>query len=139
MLCSVELVEFICVSLMLKYNSLKDFLDEKKRQELSKKRLAEKLYYTVKKGSSEEILSVFKQCSECNVDFKEVKHDYLLEYFDTFRSGYSTPSILITRLIVSYQKNISVKAIQSFYNNIYYRNILNQEDLAEMTSLIIKD
>lgn len=139
MLCSVELVEFICVSLMLKYNSLKDFLDEKKRQELSKKRLAEKLYYTVKKGSSEEILSVFKQCSECNVDFKEVKHDYLLEYFDTFRSGYSTPSILITRLIVSYQKNISVKAIQSFYKNIYYRNILNQEDLAEMTSLIIKD
>ncbi|HHU4734040.1 TPA: hypothetical protein ACUE4D_005696, partial [Klebsiella pneumoniae] len=105
---------------MLKYKSLKDFLDEQKQQELYKKRLAEKLYYTVKKGTSEEILSVFKQCSESGLDFKQVKHDYLLEYFDTFRSGYNKPSILITRLIISYQKNISVKAIQSFYNNIYY-------------------
>ena len=114
---------------MLKYKSLKDFLDEQKQQELYKKRLAEKLYYTVKKGTSEEILSVFKQ----------VKHDYLLEYFDTFRSGYNKPSILITRLIISYQKNISVKAIQSFYNNIYYRRLLDDEELIELTSLIIKD
>jgi hypothetical protein len=37
------------VYLMLKYKSLKDFLDEQKQQELYKKRLAEKLYYTVKK------------------------------------------------------------------------------------------
>lgn len=124
---------------MLKYKSLKDFLDEQKQQELYKKRLAEKLYYTVKKGTSEEILSVFKMCSECNVDFKEVKYDYLLEYFDTFRSGYNKPSILITRLIISYQKKISVKAIQSFYNNIYYRHVLDEEELVEITSLIVKD
>lgn len=124
---------------MLKYNSLKDFLEVQKRQELMRKRLAEKLYYTVKKGSSEEILSVFKMCSECNVDFKEVKYDYLLEYFDTFRSGYNKPSILITRLIISYQKKISVKAIQSFYNNIYYRHVLDEEDLVEITSLIVND
>ena len=124
---------------MLKYKSLKDFLDEQKQQELYKKRLAEKLYYTVKKGTSEEILSVFKQCSESGLDFKQVKHDYLLEYFDTFRSVYNKPSILITRLIISYQKIISVKAIQSFYNNIYYRHLLDDEELIELTSLIIKD
>ena len=120
---------------MLKYKSLKDFLDEQKQQELYKKRLAEKLYYTVKKGTAEEILSVFKQCSESGLDFKQVKHDY----FDTFRTGYNKPSILITRLIISYQKNISVKAIQSFYNNIYYRHLLDDEELIELTSLIIKD
>ncbi len=36
-------------------------------------------------------------------------------------------------------KNISVKAIQSFYNNIYYRHLLDDEELIELTSLIIKD
>jgi hypothetical protein len=124
---------------MLKYNSLKDFLEEQKRQELLKKRLAEKLYYTVKKGTAEEIVSVFRQCSEGNVDFKDLKYDYLLEYFDTFRTGYNKPSVIIIRLIISYQKIISIKAIQSFYNNIYYRNILDEEELAEITPLIIKE
>lgn len=123
---------------MLKYNSLKDYMDEKKRQEQYKKRLAEKLYFSIKNGTSEDIVSVFKQCSESKLNFTEIKHDYLLEYFDNFRSGYNKPSILIIRLIISYQKNISSKAITSFYNNVFYRNILDDAELSELTSTIIK-
>jgi hypothetical protein len=36
-------------------------------------------------------------------------------------------------------KNHFRKAIQSFYNNIYYRHLLDDEELIELTSLIIKD
>lgn len=74
---------------MLKYKSLNDFLDDKKRKEQHRKRLADKLFHTVRSGSDPEIQSVIKECSESGLDFKDVKHDYLLEYFDSFHNRFT--------------------------------------------------
>lgn len=121
----------------MKYKSLNDFLDDKKRKEQHRKRLADKLFHTVRSGSSNEIQAVIKACSDADVDFKTIKHDYLLEYFDSFYNRTSnTPSILIVRLLISYQNKISHKAVLSFYQNIFYKHLLSDEELTELSSLI---
>lgn len=122
---------------VLKYSSLQEYLDDVKRREQHKKRLADKLFYTVRSGSSNEIQTVIKACSDADVDFKTIKHDYLLEYFDSFFNRTSnTPSILIVRLLISYQNKISHKAVLSFYQNIFYKHLLSDEELTELSSLI---
>ncbi|EHE7410204.1 hypothetical protein JZR78_004394 [Salmonella enterica subsp. enterica serovar Hadar] len=123
----------------MKYSSLQEYLDDVKRREQHKKRLADKLFYTVRSGSSNEIQTVIKACSDADVDvdFKTIKHDYLLEYFDSFYNRTSnTPSILIVRLLISYQNKISHKAVLSFYQNIFYKHLLSDEELTELSSLI---
>lgn len=121
----------------MKYKSLNYFLDDKKRKEQHRKRLADKLFHTVRSGSDTEIQSVIKECSESGLDFKDVKHDYLLEYFDSFYNRTSNiPSILIVRLLISYQNKISHKAVLSFYQNIFYKHLLSDEELTELSSLI---
>ncbi|MDW1257580.1 hypothetical protein [Klebsiella pneumoniae] len=121
----------------MKYKSLNYFLDDKKRKEQHRKRLADKLFHTVRSGSSNEIQAVIKTCSDADVDFKTIKHDYLLEYFDSFYNRTSNiPSILIVRLLISYQNKISHKAVLSFYQNIFYKHLLSDEELTELSSLI---
>ena len=121
----------------MKYKSLNDFLDDKKRKEQHRKRLADKLFHTVRSGSSNEIQTVIKACSDADIDFKTIKYDYLLEYFDSFYNRTSNiPSILIVRLLISYQNKISHKAVLSFYQNIFYKHLLSDEELTELSSLI---
>ncbi|HFW3091344.1 TPA: hypothetical protein ACIBE3_005070, partial [Salmonella enterica subsp. enterica serovar Reading] len=79
----------------MKYSGLQEHLDDVKRREQHKKRLADKLFHTVRSGSDTEIQSVIKECSESGLDFKDVKHDYLLEYFDSFHNRFIPPSIPI--------------------------------------------
>ncbi|SUY94788.1 Uncharacterised protein [Klebsiella pneumoniae] len=96
------------------------------------------MFHTVRSGSDTEIQSVIKECSESGLDFKDVKHDYLLEYFDSFHNRFTPPSIPIIKLLISYQNNISHKAKLAFCRNIYYRGILKEEELYEISELIIK-
>jgi len=123
---------------VLKYSSLQDYTNELKRREQHKKRLADKLFHTVRSGASNEIQFVIKECSEAKVSFSDIKHDYLLEYFDSFyKQTSNTPSILIVRLLISYQKKISHKAVLSFYQNVFYKHVISDEELTELSSLII--
>lgn len=55
---------------VLKYSSLQEYLDDVKRREQHKKRLADKLFHTVRSGSSNEIQAVIKACSDADVDLK---------------------------------------------------------------------
>lgn len=121
----------------MKYSSLQDYLNEVKRREQHRKRLADKLFHTVRSCSSQEIQQVIKECSDADVDFIEAKHDYLLEYFDSFYHRTSNlPSGLIVRLLISYQKRVSHKAVLSFYQNIFYKSLLANEELTELSSLL---
>ena len=88
-------------------------------------------------AGQDQIQTVIKACCDADIDFKTIKHDYLLEYFDSFFNRTSnTPSILIVRLLISYQNKISHKAVLSFYQNIFYKHLLSDEELTELSSLI---
>lgn len=122
----------------MKYKSLQEFIDQQKRDEQHRKRLAEKLFHTVRSGNEEEIQSVISECSRSKLDFTDVKHDYLLEYFDSFSRRITPPSVPIIKLIISYQKKITHQAKLSFCQNVYYRSLLSENDLFEISDLIIK-
>jgi len=122
----------------VKYKSLQEFIDQQKRDEQHRKRLADKLFHTVRSGNEEEIQSVISECSRSKLDFKEAKHDYLLEYFDSFSRRITSPSIPIIKLIIAYQNKITHQAKLSFCQNIYYRSLLSENDLFEVSDLIIK-
>ena len=120
----------------MKYKSLQEFIDQQKRDEQHRKRLADKLFHTVRSGNEEEIQAVVSECSRSKLDFTDVKHDYLLEYFDSFRTLSVAPSAMIIRLLLNYQKRITNKAKLSFYQNVFYKNLLKEEELYEISSLI---
>lgn len=122
----------------MKYKSLQEFIDQQKRDEQHRKRLADKLFHTVRSGNEEEIQSVISECSRSKLDFTDINHDYLLEYFDSFSRRLNPPSILIIKLIISYQKKITHKAKLSFCRNVYYKSLLSESDLYEVSELIIK-
>ena len=122
----------------MKYKSLQEFIDQQKRDEQYRKRLADKLFHTVRSGNEEEIQSVISECSRNKLDFTDVKHDYLLEYFDSFSRRITPPSIPIIKLIIAYQKKITHQAKVSFCQNVYYRSLLSENDLFEASDLIIK-
>lgn len=119
-----------------RYNSLAEYIAECKSKEAHRNRLADKLYHTVRAGLADEIRLVMMQCLEAKVDFTASKHDYLLEYFDSFRRSVNPPEINIVRLITHYQKRISNKAKLSFYQNIYYRQLLDEASLTEFSNLL---
>lgn len=119
-----------------RYNSLNDYLTECRSKEANKKRLADKLFHTARAGLADEIRHVVVQCVKAGVDLSGGKHDYLLEYFDSFHTGTKKPDIDVVRLIFHYQKTITHKAKLSFYQNIYYRRLLDEETTTEFSDLL---
>lgn len=119
-----------------RYNSLAEYIAECKSKDAHRARLADKLFHTVRSGLPDEIRQVMMQCLEAKIDFANSKHDYLLEYFDAFRRTTTPPEINIVRLITHYQKRISNKAKLSFYQNVYYRRLLDDASLTEFSNLL---
>lgn len=119
-----------------RYNSLADYIAECKSKEAHRVRLSDKLFHTVRSGLPDEIRQVMMQCIEAKYDFASSKHDYLLEYFDSFRRTTTPPEINIVRLITHYQRRISNKAKLSFYQNVYYRRLLDEESMTEFSDLL---
>lgn len=122
-----------------RYNSLAEYLAECKSKEQHKVRLADKLFHTVRSGLPVEITQVIEQCVRAGFDFTATKHDYLLEYFDAFHRSNNPPEINIVRLILNYQKVISNKAKLSFYQNVYYRRLLNEEEMGVFCDILNAD
>lgn len=119
-----------------RYSSLADYIAECKSKEAHRVRLADKLFHTVRSGLPDEIRQCILQCVQAQFDFSQTKHDYLLEYFDSFHRSCNPPEIDVVRLITHYQKRISNKAKLSFYQNIYYRRLLDEESMTVFSDLL---